>query len=332
MTIFVTGGAGFIGSNFILNWIKTHREKIINLDKLTYASNLKNLKKIEYDSRYVFIKGDINNNNLVSNIFDKFNPRSLIHFAAESHVDRSISSAKNFIRTNILGTYNLLEVTRNKWEKYRENEKNKFRFIHISTDEVYGSLEKDEDSFRETNQFKPNSPYSASKASSNHLVRSFHKTFGLPVITTNCSNNYGPFQNEEKFIPMIIQNALNNKDIPIYGDGTQIRDWLYVVDHCNAINKIMKYGKIGEVYNIGGMKEIRNIDLAMKICEILDQLIPPKNKISYKEQILFVRDRLGHDKRYAINCEKLKKEIGWFPKENFETNLIKTIKWTLKNL
>ena len=331
MTIMVTGGAGFIGSNFILNWLSKYDELVVNVDKLTYAGNLQNLKSIENDSNYIFVNEDILNTNKIIELFKIYNPRYIINFAAESHVDRSIHSPDQFIQTNIVGTYSLLESIRFFWSDISEIDKNHFRFLHVSTDEVYGSLGKDESSFTEFSRYKPNSPYSASKAASDHLVRSYHKTYGIPVLTTNCSNNYGPFQFPEKLIPLVLNNALNNKQIPVYGDGKQIRDWLFVIDHCNAINSVLKTGKVGEIYNVGGLNEKTNIEIVNLLCEILDDMIPKSNAKSYKSQITFVEDRPGHDRRYAVNTSKIKKDLNWYPTETFETGIKKTVKWYLDN-
>ena len=329
--IIVTGGAGFIGSNFILNWFKNTNEEVINIDKLTYAGNLLNLESLSSNTNYQFIQGDIADNQLVESIFKKHCPRAIINFAAESHVDRSIDGPKEFIKTNILGTFNLLECARGFWSNLSDIEKDNFRFIHISTDEVYGDLNINDEPFTEKNQYKPNSPYSASKASSDHLVRSYFHTFGLPVLTTNCSNNYGPYHFPEKLIPLCISNALNSKDLPIYGDGKQIRDWLYVQDHCNAIKLVLTKGKPGEVYNIGGNNEKSNLEVVNLICTLLDEYSPRKDNISYKNQITFVKDRPGHDFRYAINSEKIMNKLGWEPQYNFEEGMKMTIKWFLNN-
>jgi len=334
MTILITGGAGFIGSNFIQTYIKTIDEKIINLDKLTYAGNLNNLVNLKGNKNHEFIRGDISDSDLIINLLDTFKPRAIINFAAESHVDRSIKDPKSFITTNIFGTFNLLNCSMNYFEKLSIEEKEKFRFLHISTDEVYGSLKPEDKPFKESNQYKPNSPYSASKASSDHLVRSYFHTFKLPVLTTNCSNNYGPFQFPEKLIPLTITNALKFKKLPIYGNGLQIRDWLYVEDHCNAIIKVLIDGEIGEVYNIGGNNEKTNIVVVKEICKILDKLKPisSDSKIkNYSDLIEFIDDRPGHDKRYAIDSNKIKKTLNWSPKETFETGILKTVKWYLNN-
>ncbi len=331
MTILVTGGSGFIGSNFILNWIKKSSEKIINVDKLTYAGNEENLENIKDNDQYVFIKSDINDCHNYKNEFLNNDIRAVINFAAESHVDRSISSPSKFMQTNIIGTFNLLETSKKYWNDLSEKKKKNFRFVHVSTDEVYGSLSLDEQPFTENNKYKPNSPYSASKASSDHLVRVYNKTYNFPTLITNCSNNYGPFQYPEKLIPLVINNAIREKPLPIYGDGKQIRDWLYVEDHCNAIIEVLNNGFPFEVYNIGGNNEIQNIDIAIIICEKLDILKRRDNGKSYKELISFVKDRPGHDTRYAINNAKIKKELNWSPNEDFKSGISRTIDWYLKN-
>jgi dTDP-glucose 4,6-dehydratase len=331
MTIMVTGGAGFIGSNFVLNWLSKNDEKVINVDKLTYAGNLQNLKAVENNSNHLFVKEDILNKDIISKLIKDYNPRYIVNFAAESHVDRSIHEPDQFIQTNIVGTQNLLESVRIFWDNLSNKEKNNFRFLHVSTDEVYGSLGPNEASFTETNRYKPNSPYSASKAASDHLVRAYYKTYEIPVLTTNCSNNYGPFQFPEKLIPLVLLNALSGKEIPIYGDGQQIRDWLFVSDHCNAINTVLEAGKVGEIYNVGGLNEKTNIEIVNLLCEILDNTIPKANSTSYKSQITYVRDRAGHDKRYAINASKIEKELNWRPTETFETGIKKTVDWYLNN-
>jgi dTDP-glucose 4,6-dehydratase len=328
--IFITGGAGFIGSNYILQWLNSKDEYLLNIDKLTYAGNLNNLSGID-DKSYKFIQCDIGDENVINQLLTKYKPRAIINFAAESHVDRSIANPEDFVKTNVVGTFNLLNSAHKYWKSLEDIKKNNFRFLHISTDEVYGSLKKDESPFKETNQYMPNSPYSASKASSDHFVRAFFHTYGLPTLTTNCSNNYGPFQFPEKLIPLCIHNAINNKPIPIYGDGKQIRDWLYVEDHCIAINKVLDKGRIGEVYNIGGNNEVQNIDVVNKICEILDEIKPKKDKSSYKDQITYIKDRQGHDKRYAIDSTKILNEITWKPAESFQSGIIKTINWYLEN-
>ncbi len=323
--ILVTGGCGFIGSNFIINQINNTENVIINLDKLTYAGNKDNLQNISSSKRYKFINEDINSKNIVNNIFNEFKPDAIINFAAESHVDRSIDGPMEFINTNILGTANLLESSR---EYYDSNDN--FRFIHVSTDEVYGSLE-NEGFFTEETPYNPTSPYSASKASSDHLVNAWHHTFNLPTIITNCSNNYGPYQFPEKLIPLMIMNCLEGKDLPVYGNGENIRDWLFVEDHCDAIYKVLLHGKIGQTYNIGGNNEIKNIDIVNSICERMDILIPLNSDRSYKDLIKFVQDRPGHDFRYAIDASKITNELNWSPSENFDSGIEKTIKWYLNN-
>ncbi|SFD89033.1 dTDP-glucose 4,6-dehydratase [Nitrosomonas sp. Nm166] len=326
--ILVTGGAGFIGSNFVLDWLAQSDEKILNLDKLTYAGNLKNLSSLEKDSRHVFVLGDIGDIKLVSRLLVQYQPRAIINFAAESHVDRSIHGPEDFIQTNILGTFRLLEAARAYWNKLEVHEKQNFRFLHISTDEVYGSLTQIEPAFTEEHRYEPNSPYSASKASSDHLVRAYHHTYGLPVLTTNCSNNYGPFQFPEKLIPLMIVNALAGKPLPVYGDGLQIRDWLYVVDHCSAIRRVLEAGKPGETYNVGGWNEKPNIEIVQTICNLLEELYPGS---TFHHLITYVKDRPGHDRRYAINAMKIERELNWKPAETFETGIRKTIQWYLNN-
>ena len=329
--ILVTGGAGFIGSNFVIHAIKYGRHKIINLDKLTYAGNLETLRSISGYENYLFVHGDIGDEKLVSSLLEKHRPYAIINFAAESHVDRSIHGPGDFIQTNIVGTFNLLESVRGYFQSLDIHEKMQFRFLHVSTDEVYGSLEKNDPPFSESNPYEPNSPYAASKAASDHLVRAWHHTYGIPVLTTNCSNNYGPYQFPEKLIPLIIHNALNHKPLPIYGDGLQVRDWLYVEDHCEAIETVLLRGKIGETYNIGGNNEKTNLFVVETICQILDRLMPRQDQKNYAELITFVKDRLGHDRRYAINAKKISLELGWKPKETFETGIEKTIRWYLEN-
>jgi dTDP-glucose 4,6-dehydratase len=329
--ILVTGGCGFIGSNFILNWLQENDESIVNIDCMTYAGMGNNLSDIEDDSRYFFALGDIRDRAFLRDVLNKHKPRAVIHFAAESHVDRSIDSPQCFIDTNIVGTFNLLEEARNYWDSMGPQSKTDFRFIHISTDEVYGSLKSDELPFEEKNRYKPNSPYAASKASSDHIVRSYEKTYSFPAIISNCSNNYGPFQFPEKLIPLIIKKCLSLQEIPIYGDGLQIRDWLHVYDHCAAIELILQSGKPGEVYNIGGRNEQKNIEVVNTICDILDELAPNASISSYKVLISFVKDRLGHDQRYAINSEKISKELGWRPINTFEAGIRKTVVWYLDN-
>jgi len=329
--ILVTGGAGFIGTNFILDWLTQSDEEIINLDNLTYAGNLENLASLKDDKQHIFIKGDICDSTLIISLLTKYKPRAIINFAAESHVDRSIKEPEGFIQTNIVGTFRLLEATRAYWDALENMKKEKFRFLHISTDEVYGSLSSKEKAFDEEHRYEPNSPYSASKAASDHLIRAYHNTYGLPVLTTNCSNNYGPYQFPEKLIPLIIINALTNKPLPVYGDGQQIRDWLYVKDHCDAIRLVLKAGTLGETYNIGGWNEKTNIDIIHTICSLLDTLSPHVGGKHYNEQITFVTDRPGHDRRYAINSNKIKRDLGWEPAETFETGIHKTVQWYLNN-
>ena len=331
MSILVTGAAGFIGSNFVLNWLEKNKEKVIAFDKLTYAGNLENLKSVEKKSNYEFVKGDIGDSNLVADLLKKHQPRAIINFAAESHVDRSIHGPDDFMQTNIIGTYRLLEEARSLFNTLSENKKNQFRFLHVSTNEVYGSLSQTDPAFKETNQYKPNSPYSASKAASDHLVRAWQQTYGLPVLTTNCSNNYGPYHFPEKLIPLCIIKALQGQDLPIYGDGQQVRDWLYVLDHCEGIATVLDKGSIGETYNIGGWNEKSNLDAVHTLCDLLDELKPRDDGKSYKEQITFVKDRLGHDRRYAIDATKISKELGWKPVETFETGIRKTVQWYLDN-
>ncbi len=331
MAILVTGAAGFIGSNFVLDWFINHDEPIISLDLLTYAGNLMNLSSLNGESAHHFVKGDIGDRTLVSQLLKKYQVRAVLNFAAESHVDRSIDGPGEFIQTNIVGTYNLLESVRDYWNNLDEITKNNFRFLHVSTDEVFGSLELHETPFSESNPYKPNSPYSASKAASDHLMRAWFHTYQLPVITTNCSNNYGPFHFPEKLIPLCILNALNGKSLPIYGNGQQIRDWLYVKDHCSAIRKVLEKGKVGESYNIGGWNEKSNLEVVNLLCDILDKLKPNNNGKSYKEQITFVKDRPGHDRRYAIDASKIEQELRWKPDETFESGLLKTISWYLEN-
>ncbi|MDP3559070.1 MAG: dTDP-glucose 4,6-dehydratase [Legionellaceae bacterium] len=331
MTILVTGGAGFIGSNFILDWFSQENEPIITLDKLTYASNVSNLSALHKHPDHLFVEGDIGNHALVLSLLQQHSVRAVVHFAAESHVDRSIHDPEAFIQTNIVGTFRLLETVRSYWNDLSSEAQTHFRFIHISTDEVFGSLEKNAIAFTESHRYAPNSPYSASKAASDHLVRAFHHTYGLPVITTHCSNNYGPYQFPEKFIPHCILTALQNKPIPIYGDGQQIRDWLYVSDHCAALRRVLQQGRVGETYNIGGWNEKTNIEVVTLICALLDQLCPRGDGQSFAEQISFTQDRPGHDRRYAIDASKIEQELQWKPAETFETGLPKTVKWYLAN-
>jgi dTDP-glucose 4,6-dehydratase len=329
--ILVTGGAGFIGGNFVLNFLSNPKsESIINLDKLTYAGNLQTLAPLQGDARHVFVRGDIGDHQLVLNLLQTHQVRAVINFAAESHVDRSIHGPAEFIQTNVLGTFNLLEAVRTYWSELPAPQKESFRFLHVSTDEVYGSLEKEDPAFAETKRYEPNSPYSASKAASDHLVRAWHHTYGLPVLTTNCSNNYGPYHFPEKLIPLVILNALAGKPLPIYGDGQQVRDWLFVKDHCSAIRRVLEAGRIGETYNVGGWNEKTNLEVVHTICAILDEL-RPKSSGSYADQITFVKDRPGHDRRYAIDATKIERELGWKPQETFETGIRKTIEWYLNN-
>lgn len=329
--IIVTGGAGFIGANFVLDWLAYNDEPVINLDKLTYAGNLSNLASISEDTRHHFIQGDIGDSELVANMLATYKPRAIINFAAESHVDRSIHGPEDFIQTNIVGTFRLLECVRKYWGKLGDTEKGYFRFLHVSTDEVYGSLAALDPAFSEEHQYQPNSPYSASKAASDHLVRAYHHTYGIPVLTTNCSNNYGPFHFPEKLIPLCILNALSGKALPIYGDGQQIRDWLYVKDHCSAIREVLNKGRIGETYNVGGWNEKANLDVVNTLCEVLDELHPRADKKSYSSQITFVTDRPGHDRRYAIDATKLERELNWRPAETFDSGIRKTVQWYLAN-
>ncbi|MFW5455025.1 dTDP-glucose 4,6-dehydratase [Thioalkalivibrio sulfidiphilus] len=329
--ILVTGGAGFIGSNFVLDWLGACDEPVVNLDKLTYAGNLANLASLAGDDRHIFVKGDIGDSVLVSQLLARYQPRAVINFAAESHVDRSILGPGDFIQTNVVGTFGLLEAVRAYWGALPEEEQAAFRFLHVSTDEVYGSLDRNAPAFTETHRYEPNSPYSASKAASDHLVRAYHHTYGLPVLTTNCSNNYGPYHFPEKLIPLCIHNALAGKPLPIYGDGQQIRDWLYVKDHCSAIRRVLEAGRVGEVYNVGGWNEKTNLDVVGTLCQILDEEQPRADGKSYAEQITFVTDRPGHDRRYAIDATKLERELGWKPAETFETGIRKTVRWYLDN-
>jgi len=329
--IFVTGGAGFIGANFVLDWLQEHDEPIVNIDKLTYAGNLESLASLQDDSRHTFVHADIGDTKVIPELLAKYQPRAVINFAAETHVDRSIHSPEDFIQTNVVGTFHLLESVRSYWNPLDQKNKTDFRFLHVSTDEVYGSLTKNEPAFTEQHQYEPNSPYSASKAASDHLVRSYHHTYGLPVLTTNCSNNYGPYHFPEKLIPLMIVNALAGKSLPIYGDGQQIRDWLYVKDHCSAIRRVVAAGIIGETYNVGGWNEKPNIEIVHTVCALLDELRPREDKKSYTEQITFVTDRLGHDRRYAIDARKIERELGWKPAETFDTGIRKTVQWYLDN-
>ena len=329
--ILITGAAGFIGSNFVHRWLATHDEPVLNLDKLTYAGNLANLAALDGDARYLFVRGDIGDRALVTALLAEHRPRAVVNFAAESHVDRSIHGPGDFIQTNVLGTFNLLEAVRGHWLGLPDEERAAFRFLHVSTDEVYGSLGPDDPPFAETKTYEPNSPYSASKAASDHLVRAWHHTYGLPVLTTNCSNNYGPFHFPEKLIPLVILNALAGKPLPIYGDGMQVRDWLYVEDHCNAVMRVLERGRPGEVYNIGGGNEQPNLQVVRTICSVLDELRPRADGRRYAEQIEFVKDRPGHDRRYAIDARKIERELGWKPEETFESGIRRTIEWYLAN-
>jgi dTDP-glucose 4,6-dehydratase len=331
MTIIVTGAAGFIGSNFSLNWLTHTEEKVIALDKLTYAGNLENLKSVESNPNYSFVQGDIGDSTLIGKLLQEHQPRAIINFAAESHVDRSIHGPDDFMETNILGTYRLLEQARSFFNTLTEESQKEFRFLHVSTDEVYGALSANDPAFKEEKRYEPNSPYSASKAASDHLVRAWHHTYGLPVLTTNCSNNYGPYHFPEKLIPLCILKALQGQDLPIYGDGQQVRDWLYVVDHCKGIATVLEKGVIGETYNIGGWNEKANLEVVHTLCDLLDELKPREDGKSFREQITFVKDRPGHDRRYAIDATKISKELGWKPEETFETGIRKTVRWYLDN-
>ncbi len=364
MTILVTGGAGFIGANFVLDWLAGCDEPVVNLDKLTYAGNPETLASLQGDKRHIFVQGDIGDAALVSRLLAEHQPRAVVNFAAESHVDRSIHGPGEFIETNIMGTFRLLESVRGYWQQLPREELDRFvprddgskafshgtsssviaseawqssltqqsfRFLHVSTDEVYGSLSKDDPAFAETNRYEPNSPYSASKAASDHLVRAWHHTYGLPVLTTNCSNNYGPYHFPEKLIPLMIVNALAGKALPVYGDGMQIRDWLYVKDHCSAIRRVLEAGRLGETYNVGGWNEKPNIEIVQTVCKLLDEMRPKADGSSYASQITYVTDRPGHDRRYAIDARKLEKELGWKPAETFDTGIRKTVEWYLAN-
>jgi dTDP-glucose 4,6-dehydratase len=331
MTILVTGGAGFIGSNFVNDWLANSDEPVVNLDRLTYAGNLENLAKLDGDARHHFVRGDIGDAQLVARLLAEHKPRAVLNFAAESHVDRSIEGPEAFIQTNIVGTFQLLEAVRAYWSALPEGERADVRFLHVSTDEVYGSLDKTAPAFSETHRYEPNSPYSASKAASDHLVRAYHHTYGLPVLTTNCSNNYGPYHFPEKLIPLVIHNALAGKALPIYGDGEQVRDWLYVTDHCSAIRRVLDAGLPGETYNIGGCNEKANIDVVRTLCAILDEARPRADGQGYATQITYVKDRPGHDRRYAIDAGKIERELGWTPAETFESGIRKTVYWYIEN-
>lgn len=331
MSILVTGGAGFIGSNFVLDWLAQSDEQVVNLDKLTYAGNLENLASLKGDSRHFFVQGDITDRPLVDALLTEHQPRAIVHFAAESHVDRSIHGPGEFMRTNVEGSFTLLEAARGYWNQLATPEKAAFRFHHVSTDEVYGSLGPKDPPFTEDHPYEPNSPYSASKAASDHLVRAWFHTYGLPVVTTNCSNNYGPYHFPEKLIPLMIVNALAGKPLPVYGDGQQVRDWLYVTDHCSAIRRVLADGRLGETYNIGGWNEKPNIEIVRTVCALLDTLSPRSDGLSYQNQITYVTDRPGHDRRYAIDARKLERELGWRPAETFESGIRKTVDWYLSN-
>ena len=329
--ILITGGAGFIGANFVLDWLAGSQEPLANLDKLTYAGNPETLASLQGDARHTFVQGDIGDSALLTRLLTEHQPRAVVNFAAESHVDRSIHGPGDFIQTNIVGTFNLLEAVRGYWNGLPSDAKAAFRFLHVSTDEVYGSLGPGDAAFTEVHRYEPNSPYSASKAASDHLVRAWHHTYGLPVVTTNCSNNYGPYHFPEKLIPLMIVNALAGKPLPIYGDGMQVRDWLYVKDHCSAIRRVLEAGRVGEVYNVGGWNEKPNIKIVHTVCALLDELRPKADGISYQTQITYVKDRPGHDRRYAIDARKLEQELGWKPAETFESGIRKTVQWYLAN-
>ena len=329
--ILVTGGAGFIGANFVLDWLAGSDEPVINLDKLTYAGNLNNLSSLQGDERHIFVQGDIGDSALLAQLLAQHQPRAVVNFAAESHVDRSIHGPEDFIQTNMVGTFRLLEAVRHYWQALPTDNKSAFRFLHVSTDEVYGTLSKDAPPFTEEHTYEPNSPYSASKAASDHLVRAWHHTYGLPVLTTNCSNNYGPYHFPEKLIPLMIVNALAGKNLPVYGDGMQVRDWLYVKDHCSAIRRVLEAGQLGETYNVGGWNEKPNIEIVNTVCALLDELRPRTDGQSYASQITYVQDRPGHDRRYAIDARKIERELGWKPAETFDTGIRKTVAWYLDN-
>ena len=329
--ILVTGGAGFIGANFVLDWLAQSDEPVVNLDKLTYAGNLETLASLDNNPKHIFVQGDIGDSALVDRLLVEHQPRAVLNFAAESHVDRSIHGPEDFVQTNVLGTFRLLESVRGYWGGLPAEQKAAFRLLHVSTDEVYGSLSASDPAFTEENKYEPNSPYSASKAASDHLVRAWHHTYGLPVLTTNCSNNYGPFHFPEKLIPLMIVNALAGKPLPVYGDGMQVRDWLYVKDHCGAIRRVLEAGRLGETYNVGGWNEKPNIEIVHTVCALLDELRPRADGRSYKEQVSFVTDRPGHDRRYAIDARKLERELGWKPAETFDSGIRKTVEWYLDN-
>ena len=331
MTLLVTGGAGFIGSNFVHHWLSQHDETLVNLDKLTYAGNLENLSSLSQDPRHVFVKGDIADTPLVGSLLQQHQPRAVVHFAAESHVDRSIHGPLDFIHTNVVGTAQLLESVRAFWSGLAAPLQPSFRFLHVSTDEVYGSLAPAAPAFTETHAYEPNSPYAASKAASDHLVRAWHHTYGLPVLTTHCSNNYGPFHFPEKLIPLVIHQALSGKPLPIYGDGMQVRDWLFVRDHCRAIERVLQAGEPGQTYNIGGWNEMPNLEVVQSVCSLLDEQRPRPDGKPYADQITFVKDRAGHDRRYAIDARKIQQTLGWQPEESFASGLRKTVQWYLDN-
>ena len=328
--ILVTGGAGFIGSNFVLDWLAGSDEPVVNLDALTYAGNLENLRSLDGDARHVFVQGDICDRGLIDRLLSERRPRAIVHFAAESHVDRSIHGPGEFMRTNVTGTFTLLEAARGYLQSLEPPERSAFRFLHVSTDEVYGSLGAGDAPFTETHPYEPNSPYSASKAASDHLVRAWHHTYGLPVLTTNCSNNYGPYHFPEKLIPLMIVNALAGKPLPVYGDGMQVRDWLYVKDHCSAIRTVLAQGRVGETYNVGGWNEMPNLEIVRTVCNLLDEL-RPNPAGPYSRLITHVTDRPGHDRRYAIDARKIERELGWRPAETFATGIRKTVQWYLDN-
>jgi len=331
MTILVTGGAGFIGANFILAWLRTEGTAVVNLDKLTYAGNLRNLEVLQADPRHHFVRGDVCDYDLVTALLRSHNPRAIVHFAAESHVDRSIHGPEDFVNTNIVGTFRLVEAARGYWQQLPSRERDAFRFLHVSTDEVYGSLGPDDAPFHEDTGYAPNSPYAASKAASDHLARAYFHTYGVPIVTTNCSNNYGPFQFPEKLIPLMICNAIAGKTLPVYGDGMNVRDWLYVGDHCSAIRQVLAAGRPGETYNIGARSEMTNLDLVGTLCTLLDELHPDSPVQPHAELVTFVADRPGHDRRYAIDARKIERELGWRPTETFQSGLRKTVTWYLEN-
>jgi dTDP-glucose 4,6-dehydratase len=330
--VLVTGGAGFIGSNFIQSWITETGQAVVNLDKLTYAGNLANLQALRNDSRHNFVKGDIADRELVEKLLSRYQPDAIVHFAAESHVDRSILGPEDFITTNVIGTFRMLEATRAYWESLAMDKKGKFRFLHVSTDEVYGSLDAADRPFMESSPYAPNSPYAASKAASDHLVRTYYHTYGVPTITTNCSNNYGPYQFPEKLIPLVIVNAINGRSLPIYGDGLNVRDWLFVADHCSAIRTVLARGRVGETYNIGGNSEKNNLEVVRTVCAVLDELNPDSPAIPHATLIKFVKDRSGHDRRYAIDASKIKRDLGWEPQKNFTKGIRETVRWYLDHL